>query len=495
MRNEDNMIADSKRLTLTVLLLTLSACASVGYHPTESPTASPVLPCADDWSRFQQAVSRQHTFDGQDWPIPSYEYLRTDRTLSLLSKNALDAEQRRDWLARAYAKGRLARSMENQRLSHPFSLDVLESCLHQQATQLVDQPAFWRHLQTLNHPEDYIRLRRWLGLSAVLQPLISWRINVLNDNVTAMFQQYQPTGEWRRYVPETQASAPPIMFPLPQDSLELPSLSEQEWRRLFAYYSPDLVIETRGDFDIPGRPVREGQSWTTDATPTAYTQVSQTYWQGQWLPQLVYVFWFNSRPKTSPFDILGGTLDGLMWRVTLDSQGVPLFFDSVHPCGCYHKWYHVQSEIRFAGAPPGDERLIILQPPPELKTETPVIRLSSGAHYVVGLEHRPRESIPEEAPTYQLQDYNALRLIRDEGTQLSLFQPDGLVAGTQRLERFLIWSMGVPSAGAMRQWGHHAVAFASRRHLDDPLLFQRYFTTENTFNPDKTYAQPLPADN
>ncbi|MDG9668591.1 hypothetical protein ONV78_12685 [Hahella sp. CR1] len=495
MRNEDDMITAIKRLTLTVLLMTLSACASVGYHPAESPATPLPLPCADDWSQFQQAVSRQHTFDGQDWPVPDYEYLRMDRTLSLLSKSTLDTEQRRDWVARDYAKGRLARHMENQRLFQPLSLDSLESCLHQQADQLVGQPAFWRHLQTLSYPEDYISLHRWLGLSAVLQPLISWRVDVLNDEVTAAYQHYQPTGEWRRYIPATRVSAPPVNFPLPKDNLGLPSLSEQEWRRLFAYYSPDLVVETRGDFDIPGRPVHEGQSWTTDATPTAYTRVSQTYWQGQWLPQLVYVFWFNSRPKTSPFDILGGTLDGLMWRVTLDPQGVPLFFDSVHPCGCYHKWYPVQPNIRFAGAPPGDERLIILPPPPELISETPVLRLSSGAHYVVGLEHRPRENIPEKAPAYLLQDYNALRLMRDGDTWLSLFQPDGLVEGTERLERFLIWNMGVPSAGAMRQWGHHAVAFASRRHLDDPLLFQRYFTTENRFNPDKTYAPPLPADN
>jgi hypothetical protein len=35
--------------------------------------------------------------------------------------------------------------------------------------------------------------------------------------------------------------------------------------------------------------------------------------------------------------------------------------------------------------------------------------------------------------------------------------------------------MGIPSAGAMRQWGHHATAFVGRRHFDEPFLIERYF--------------------
>jgi len=35
--------------------------------------------------------------------------------------------------------------------------------------------------------------------------------------------------------------------------------------------------------------------------------------------------------------------------------------------------------------------------------------------------------------------------------------------------------MGIPSPGAMRQWGHHAIAFVGRRHFDDARLFEQYF--------------------
>ena len=61
------------------------------------------------------------------------------------------------------------------------------------------------------------------------------------------------------------------------------------------------------------------------------------------------------------------------------------------------------------------------------------------------------------------------------GGTRSLYGPDGLVAGSERAERWLFWPMGTASAGAMRQWGHHATAFVGRRHFDDADLFDRRF--------------------
>ena len=61
------------------------------------------------------------------------------------------------------------------------------------------------------------------------------------------------------------------------------------------------------------------------------------------------------------------------------------------------------------------------------------------------------------------------------GEHRSMFRPDGLVAGTERMERWVLWPMGIPAPGSMRQWGHHATAFAGKRHFDDPDLVYRYF--------------------
>ena len=57
----------------------------------------------------------------------------------------------------------------------------------------------------------------------------------------------------------------------------------------------------------------------------------------------------------------------------------------------------------------------------------------------------------------------------------SLFGPDGLVDESARAERFVLWPLGIPSAGAMREAGHHAIAFVGKRHFDDPDLIDRYF--------------------
>jgi hypothetical protein len=60
-----------------------------------------------------------------------------------------------------------------------------------------------------------------------------------------------------------------------------------------------------------------------------------------------------------------------------------------------------------------------------------------------------------------------------------MFDRTGIVPGTQRLERYLLWPTGVLSPGAMRQWGTHAVAFVGRRHFDDPFYLEEMFTFAN----------------
>ena len=57
----------------------------------------------------------------------------------------------------------------------------------------------------------------------------------------------------------------------------------------------------------------------------------------------------------------------------------------------------------------------------------------------------------------------------------SVYGPDGLIPGSERGERFFFWPMGIHSAGAMRQWGHHATAFIGRRHFDDAQLIEKRF--------------------
>jgi hypothetical protein len=107
-----------------------------------------------------------------------------------------------------------------------------------------------------------------------------------------------------------------------------------------------------------------------------------------------------------------------------------------------------------------------------------VLRVSSGAHYIqrVYRDTGFARTDADATQPYELEQYDRLRSLPvPGGGRRSLFRPDGIVSGTERGERWLFWPMGVPEAGAMRQWGRHAIAFVGRRHFDDPDLIERYF--------------------
>jgi hypothetical protein len=212
--------------------------------------------------------------------------------------------------------------------------------------------------------------------------------------------------------------------------------------------------------------------------PTVFQHISYARFDGNTLLQLNYVLWFPARSRTGRLDILGGRIDGITWRVTLGRNGRPLIFDAMHNCGCYHMFFPTE-HVRLK-AP----RKRYEEPPlvPQALTAKSVGRL------VVRIAHRTH-SIQRIFPLrqrlggreYVLREYSELRsLPLPSGGRRSLFERSGLVAGTERRERWLLWPMGVAEPGSMRQWGNHATAFVGRRHFDDPQVIERYFEPART---------------
>jgi hypothetical protein len=210
--------------------------------------------------------------------------------------------------------------------------------------------------------------------------------------------------------------------------------------------------------------------------PTVYWRLVHTLYAGQVLTQLVYTLWFPERPARGAFDILAGTLDGLVWRVTLAPDGEPVLHDSMHPCGCYHMFFPAP-RAALKDLPAGnDEWAFVPAAAPALAEGQRLrLRVQSATHYLTGIA--VDDGARGGGSVYTLRDEHELRALPlPQGGSRSLYGPDALVAGTQRAERFLFWPMGIPSAGAMRQWGHHATAFLGRRHFDDADLIERRFT-------------------
>jgi hypothetical protein len=100
-----------------------------------------------------------------------------------------------------------------------------------------------------------------------------------------------------------------------------------------------------------------------------------------------------------------------------------------------------------------------------------VLRLASGSHYL--------ERVYADRPSgreYGWRDYSALYATPDaDGKPVSLFRADGIIAGTERAERTLLWPTGVPEPGAMRERGRQPIAFIGRRHFDDADLLDLVF--------------------
>ena len=173
--------------------------------------------------------------------------------------------------------------------------------------------------------------------------------------------------------------------------------------------------------------------------------------------------------------MLAGRLDGVVWRVTLAENGSPLIYDTIHPCGCYHLFIPTE-HVRARPQPETIEEGLFI--PQALRAPAPhqrvVLKLAAFTHYLqrAGIEFARRD----DGVVLALRDEHQLRALPlPGGGTRSAFMPDGLVAGSERLERFFFWPMGIRSAGQMRQWGRQATAFVGRRHFDDPALLDRYF--------------------
>jgi hypothetical protein len=242
-------------------------------------------------------------------------------------------------------------------------------------------------------------------------------------------------------------------------------------------HAPVWEIQIQGNDDRIGTPIwsERGILGVDTRKPLTYTLLSFTRFGKQIRTQLNYIVWFPSRPKKSDWDLYGGLLDGLNYRVTLDSDGVPLLYETVHNCGCYYKAYptkrlQIRAKIDYAEPP-----LILNAPDPGPFQNFVTVAMESRTHYVRHLYPLSRELQPE-AEFYSLADYGQLRsLSYFSGARRSMFDQYSLAPGSERLERFILWPTGVLSPGGMRQWGRHAVAFAGRRHFDDPFYMGRMF--------------------
>ncbi|MFP4307742.1 MAG: hypothetical protein ACLFRG_11165 [Desulfococcaceae bacterium] len=266
-----------------------------------------------------------------------------------------------------------------------------------------------------------------------------------------------------------------LFGPENRDPLGRPVLTEREEDALFRHFAPVFAVDVAAGYDRPGKVVWNGPAAAVDPRfPTIYTYRTHGFFQGQTAVRLHYVLWFPARKGPVPAPYEHGHLDGLTVRVNLDPAGRPFMVDVMNNCGCYH--FYVPDGERLAETITRPLRLDPFAPttlPKGFPERRLVLDVMSSWHqvYRISTEEGNRAGMAYDLPPYRTLE----SLPRRDGSRESLFDPDGLAKGSERIEPLIFFPMGVPDVGAMRQRGRHAIAFVGRDHFDDPHLFERHF--------------------
>jgi len=488
-------------VALFVFLTIASAgCATTVWKPPAA-TGDELARCERLFEALDNAVQAAGVRDGGATPVKGFPYLRVNRFLASYRWESMSPEATAWWVERMRRLDEEARAMELANLPDAYVpslpaepresqslLDRLNECSGKLIRcDLANAASLERLRAAADTPDDYQAWQRILGLYpltalAFYQGILKYQSETREIFATPL-EDLPVTGRLIGYEPKAALTQPigsratdversrdnPLGVPIPEGAV---------LDRLTAAYAPLLEVDESDRNDRIGAPVlsRQGAAYIDTSSSTAFVRIAHARYLGEPLLQLIYSFWFPARPKTGRLDLLGGHLDAVIWRVTLDGEGEPLLYDTIHGCGCYHMFFPT-SRVRLRPREPLFEEPVLV--PARLgwrrSGERIVIRVASGTHYIENVRYDMSSNV-EEQRSYTFAQNDRLRsLARPGGGRRSLYRPDGILPGSERAERYVYWPMGIREPGAMRQWGRHATAFLGRRHFDDPTLIERYF--------------------
>ncbi len=463
---------------LSAVLLALAGCASVPGTPP--PTV--VSACLQQFQNLDARLSRAGLHDAGAYRIPGFPFLRSTRFTASFAHELQGRAQWHEWLSALRDEDQQAREHELRNLGLPDSArqaQVLAQCGEQLIGKLLDDDKRLMQLAARAEvPDDYSTLARILGAYPLAVPFLRQGVAGYQDEVRQNFSR-PLRGDAIAYVPDAPSvDAKRLSRSLaraPRDTLGRPVLTSDMKAQLLRVHAPVWSVEVEGNADSPGRLVsnQERVMVVTDEA-VLYTRIGHTRFADQVFLQLIYTLWFPARPHEGPVDPYAGDFDAVVWRVTLGNDGEPVAYDSIHACGCYHYFFPARDWPRR----PQDDwwQEPVIHPQDNLPSPPLALRIQAGTHYLIRV--LPRSAVRDvDTRRYRLQPYATLRSLEDAGGgHQSLFGADGLVADSERLERFWLWPTGVVSPGAMRQWGRHATAFVGRRHFDDARLLESFLS-------------------
>ena len=475
------MLTFARHITITLFSLVLTSCAVSTHTIIHTPTSS--AHCKALFQSVDQMVAESGVRDAEAPTLPSFPYLRINRFYTSFQPQLHRDDAYQFWIRQLAQLDTQARAIEIHNLpadkQSQLGKDILPS-LQQCRNTLIQQesiPLKKTIIEQAVVPDGYSFWKRILGIYPISSLFVSAGVHRWHQEVQASYaqplEQLPIQGNLKRWSSSNGRALSTTeiqnILATSQDTLGIPRPNTHQLDQLFHTFAPIWEVDTVDSNDAIGSPSRASGHLTIDTQrPVEYRKVSYTRYQQQTLLQLNYVIWF---PKRASGDIYAGKIDGITWRVTIGSDGSIWMYDSIHNCGCYHKYYP-NPIFRLRSDLPS----MYVEPPlvpQSLPDASPVvIRVAHLTHYIDRIRHASK--MPAFLPL-RPKDYDSLRSLPTATRFQSMFDKEGLVGESQRPERYILWMMGVPSPGAMRQWGTHITAFVGSGHFDDPHLMESLF--------------------
>jgi hypothetical protein len=531
----DMKIVRLRIIAVALLLFFLFGCASFVAKPTPLSFEKPEQ-CREFLNRLDELVEDAAVKDASSARVCGFPYLRTNRFTASLKTNLKDEGQKEEWSRWMQQLDLLSREKElgnlpdqailsltgeyaaipalqgrvkgyniketPYRKAPPFSAESfnfedgrkadrewiyaqVKSCSSLLMSQDQGRSDFYSTLVPLVRvPGEYSCFRRTVGL----YPLVAIPVAVLTERSLNKTRKTFDTdlkdlpvdGQLRSFAPERQVflsgkEVQEIIVNSSKNLLGVPLPNRDQEEKLAWSFAPVFIQDTAAPYDRLGQVVWRNDRIEIDPEkPTVYCYTSYAYLKGEPILQINYVIWYPDRAGKRAPSIERGHLDGLTARVSLDREGKVFMVDVVSDCGCYHFFSPDKERVEqvqprpFSFDPFVPEWLPAIPPGERLG-----VRINSGWHQVQRLV-----SVKEvfDPIPYSLVRYDALEALpREGGRTESIFNSKGIAKGSERTERIILFSMGIPSVGSMRQRGHHAIELIGKDYFDNPYLFDENF--------------------
>jgi hypothetical protein len=473
-------------------------CASILSQQIPQTLERP-RPCQEFFERLDEKVREAGVGDVSAFSVPGFPYLRTSRFLLALKERLKDEQERKIWVQWMRDLDLRSRKKEISNLPDEMVLSLtstdrpdrgnlygqVESCSSELLSHDQTHSDFYPLLQSfVDVPDEYSLILRTAGL----YPLIALPVAVVTENSREKIRRRFDTdlkdlpvdGSLRAFVPEKghplgRERIQKIIEESRENPLRAPFPDAIRKKELVEAFAPIFIQDMAASYDRLGE-VRwkNHRIEVNPEKPKVYYYFSHAFLKGEPILQINYAVWYSERGGERPPSIEKGHLDGLTARISLNGQGSVFMVDVENNCGCYHLFAPDRERIDRIFSRPLMFDAMVPQWLPEISTGDRLgIRINSGWHQVQRLIS-VREA-PDPVP-YDLVPYDVLETLpHEDGRTESIFNEHGIAKGSERVERFLLFSMGIPSVGSMRQRGHHAVELIGRVHFDDPRLFDQNF--------------------